>query len=366
MKGIIVEINNNDAVILKNDGLFEKVKNHNYTVGQAITIQESRKTYSKLIAGAASMAAAFAVCTIGAYAWFTPTDYVSLDVNPSIEYSINTFDRILEAKGVNDDGEALLDGLDLKNMRIEDAVKETLDKLMADGYLTDDPNGGVVITTSNDEMGDARQLAAALEKDVQTYLDEQEGVTAEVDAEAVTPERVEKAKELGVTPGKLNLVEKLQATTAEAISVEEWLTKPVKEINKAIKENRKAEKTNRESIDNDDQEDAVTKDGTDSSGKPEKKNKERPNDKEKTDDQDKAANGQVLHNDQNTQEDNDSDTKKPDLGPDQKINQQKTDEDKEDKIDRKTDETENGNGKQPKTGGHQNNGNSSDREDQND
>ncbi len=363
MKGIIVEINNNDAVILTNDGLFTKVKNHNYTVGQAITIQESRNTYSKLIAGAASMAAAFAVCTIGAYAWFTPTDYVSLDVNPSVEYSLNTFDRILEVKGVNDDGDELLDNLDLKNMTIEDAVKETLNKLMADGYLTDDPNGGIVITTSNDEMEDAKMLAAELEKEIQTYLDEQDGVTAKVDAEAVTPERVEEAKELGVTPGKLNLVEKLQATTAEAIRVEEWLTKPVKEINKAIKENRKAGKGNKESIDSDDQENAVTEGGFDFNGKHEKKDTEHSNGKEKTDDRDKATNGQVLHYDQNIHEDNDRDLEKVDRSSDHKINQQKTDEDK---TDQKTDDTENGNGKQPKNGSNPNNGHSSDREDQND
>jgi len=309
------------------------------------------------------MAAAFAVCTIGAYAWFTPTDYVSLDVNPSVEYSLNMFDRILEVKGVNDDGDELMDSLDLKNMTIEDAVKETLDKLMADGYLTDDPNGGIVITTSNDEMGDAKRLAVELEKKIQTYLDEQEGVTAKVDAEAVTQARVEEARELGVTPGKLNLVEKLQATTSEAINVEEWLTKPVKEINKAIKENRKAGKANRESIDSDDQEDTVTENGIDFNGKPEKKDKEHPNGKGTTDDRDKATNGQVLNNDQNTTEASGRDNEKVDRSSDQKINQQKTDEDE---TDRKTDETSNGNGKPPKNGGHQNNGTSSDQEDQND
>ncbi len=358
MKGIIVEINNNDAIILTNDGLFEKVKNHNYTVGQAITIQESRKTYSKLIAGAASMAAAFAVCTIGAYAWFTPTDYVSLDVNPSLEYSLNTFDRILEVEGVTDDGEELLDGLDLKNMKIQEAVKETLDKLIADGYLTDDPNGGVVITTSNDKRGDAEQLAAELEKEVQTYLDEQDGITAKVDAEAVAPERVEEAKELGVTPGKLNLVEKLQESTTETIHAEEWLAKPVKEINKAIKENRKAEKDSGKSIDKDDQEEAVTEDGIELNGKPEKKDKERPNGKEKTDDRDGATSGGVRWNDQGTMEDNDRSSEKIDRGPDWKINQQETGEDK-------TNEPGNGNKKQPKNSGHQKNDNSSDWEDHN-
>lgn len=363
MKGIVVEINKNDAVILTDDGIFAKVKNKNYAVGQAANIQESRKTYSKLVAGAASMAAAFAVCTIGAYAWFTPTDYVSLDVNPSVEYSLNTFDRILEVKGVNDDGEEILDNLDLKNMTIEDAVKETLDKLMADGYLTDDPNGGVVITTSNDEMEDAEQLASELEQEIQAYLDGKEGVTAEVDAEAVAPERVEKAKELGVTPGKLNLVEKLQESTAEAIDVEAWLTMPVKEINKAIKENRKAEKDDWES-DRQDQEEVTSEDGINLNGKPEKLEKERPNGKEKTDGRNAATNSGVRWDDQNAEEDNDRDNEKPDRSQEEKINQQNNDEQK---TDQKADDNAPDKEKTQKKDSHQGNGNASGKDnDQND
>jgi hypothetical protein len=117
-----------------------------------------------------------------------------------------------------------------------------LDRLIADGYLTDDPDSGVVITTSNDDMDEAERLATDLKQEVKTYLDAQDSIDAEVDAEAVGLDRVEEARDLGVTPGKLNLVEKLQDSTSGAISKEEWLAMPVKEINKAIKENRRLEK----------------------------------------------------------------------------------------------------------------------------
>ena len=55
-------------------------------------------------------------------------------------------------------------------------------------------------------------------------------------------ERVEVARELGVTPGKLNLVEKLISSSdgSESINLEEWLDKPVKDIMKATIENRKS------------------------------------------------------------------------------------------------------------------------------
>lgn len=78
-----------------------------------------------------SAAAACAVCAlgmagVGAYAYYTPTSYVSLDVNPSIEYRLNVFDRVLSVVGVNDDGENILDGIGqtkIKNKSIDKAIK---------------------------------------------------------------------------------------------------------------------------------------------------------------------------------------------------------------------------------------------------
>lgn len=308
MKGIVVEINNNDAIILAEDGLFTKVKNINYEVGQSIIIKENKKTGSKLIAGAASLVAAMAVCTIGAVAYYTPTDYVSLDVNPSVEYSINMFNRILDVKAVNDDGEEILSSLDLNNMTIEAAVKETLDKLIIDGYLTDDKNGGVVITTSNDELGEAEQLAAELEQEIQTYLDSQDGIVADVEAEAVGLERVREARELGVTPGKLNLVEKLQTSTSDAINKEEWLDRPVKEINKAIKENRKQEKEKAREVFDDEEEldqgDAATKGGVDLRNGP---------DQDRSNHSENRENDQKIRDDQWNNEKNSKDNKDKDI-----------------------------------------------------
>ena len=39
MKAVIVDLNENDAVALRDDGRFEKIKNKNYTIGQELTMQ---------------------------------------------------------------------------------------------------------------------------------------------------------------------------------------------------------------------------------------------------------------------------------------------------------------------------------------
>jgi len=242
VKAIVVELDKREAVVLSDDGLFKRIRNENYEVGQTVSIKAEKRTVSRLAAGAAGVAAAFAVCTIGSFAYFTPVDYVSLDVNPSVEYSANMFDRILDVRAVNDDGVEILSNLRLKNMTIGDAVKTTLDEMIAGGFLTDGPNEKVVIATSNKRPDKAERLAKTLERDIRIYLDSREDIAVKVEAEAVGPDKVKEAKELGVTPGKLNLVEKLQSSTSGAISKEEWLSMPVRDIQKAIKENHKSEK----------------------------------------------------------------------------------------------------------------------------
>jgi hypothetical protein len=253
MKGIVVDINNKNAVVLSDDGIFQKVRNRNYEIGQTLQIGESGNNGlkpalerwlaagPKLSAGAASIAAVLTIGTIGAFAWYTPTDYISLDVNPSIEYSVNMFERILKVHAVNEDGEEILSNLQLKNKNIGEGLKATLDELIAEGYLADDPDSGVVIATSNDKQTEAEKMAKELKQEVQTYLDAREDVAAKVDVGAASPEKVREAKDMGVTPGKLHLVEKLQASTTGAIDMQQWLTKPVKDINKEIKKNWETE-----------------------------------------------------------------------------------------------------------------------------
>ena len=51
--------------------------------------------------------------TLGGFAGYrAPAGVVSLDVNPSIEYTINCFDRVLDITAVNEDAQAIVGQLD--------------------------------------------------------------------------------------------------------------------------------------------------------------------------------------------------------------------------------------------------------------
>lgn len=246
MKAVVVEIQNHTAAVLSEEGCIVKVKNQNYQIGQEVTISMKKQFISKKLLAFGSAAACFAfLIGGGTYAYYTPYSYVSLDVNPSIEYSINVFDKVLSASGVNDDGTAIVDEINLDNLEnksIEDAITLTVDQITEEGYL-DSGEGGIVITTSSDNEDAADELAQDLEETA-TETVEENAVEAVVTTEAVGAERVAKARELGVTPGKLNLVEKLMESSAdsESIDMNEWLHKSVKEIMKQTKLNKEQNK----------------------------------------------------------------------------------------------------------------------------
>lgn len=253
MKGIVLDIKEGNAVVLTGDGEIRKIRNCSYRIGQEVNVKEAFGLSPRLARWGAGIAAAFVLFVAGAFAYTTPDAYVSVDVNPSVEICINMFDRVLDAKAMNDDGRELVSSIRLKHMSIEKAIEKLTTSLIKENYISDDENGGVIITTSGEDPREAEKLATKLETKVRECIDK-EGKAALVEAEAVDLERVEEARELGVTPGKLNLVQKLTKSSPDpdAIVIEEWLDKPVKEINKLIKENRKAVK---------EQEKAARKDG---------------------------------------------------------------------------------------------------------
>jgi hypothetical protein len=233
MKGIVVEIHNRTAAVLSENGSVVRVPNKGYCIGQeVISIKKQIKTKT-VIAFASAAAGLLLVLGLSTYFYFTPYTYVSLDVNPSIEYSVNRFDRVLSAHGVNDDGTAILNEKNLQKIKystIEDAVAKTIDEISENGYF-DSNAGGIVVTTSSDNMTKAKSLVKTLNQVANQGL-EKNNCDAVVITEAVGADRVEEAEALGVTPGKLNLVEKLMeaAGTDTSVDMTEWLNRSVKDI----------------------------------------------------------------------------------------------------------------------------------------
>jgi len=244
LKAVIVEIKDSLVAVLTDDGRIISVKNNNYEIGQVIQMSTPKIRFTRKITAFAASAAALVVLGVGSWAYASPYTYVSLDVNPSIEYTVNRFDRVLRVKAVNDDGEEILKKISLDNLdnkTIQVALAETVNQISELGYFEGTIEGGIVIATSGKDTEKAKNLAQELQQTIENEVTEN-GDDVEVAAISVGLERVEQARDLGVTPGKLDLVEKLQAAATDptTIVLDEWLDKPVKAIMKATKDYKKA------------------------------------------------------------------------------------------------------------------------------
>lgn len=59
---------------------------------------------------------------------------ITIDINPSIELSLNKDDFVVATKGINEDGINLLNKIDLKKNSLENAINLILNKTNLDGY----------------------------------------------------------------------------------------------------------------------------------------------------------------------------------------------------------------------------------------
>ncbi len=93
-----------------------------------------------------------ALASGGSYVFFTPTAYISIDINPSLELGINRFDRIVSVEGYNAEAEELLDGLDIRFLPYQEGIRELLDSAGLQDYLAQDGLLSFTVAGDSDEQ----------------------------------------------------------------------------------------------------------------------------------------------------------------------------------------------------------------------
>lgn len=97
----------------------------------------------------------------GSYLYFTPTAWISIDVNPSLELGINRFDRVVTVEGYNADGEQLADTLEVRYLNYQEA----LDQILADQQVVSalDQDGVLSLTVAGNSETQCDEIYQAME-----------------------------------------------------------------------------------------------------------------------------------------------------------------------------------------------------------
>lgn len=115
VKGMVLASAEGQAIILTPDGEYRTIKtNHPLEVGELYQ-DMSRPWWRYAVAAAVVLA-----LTLGTLDYFRVATYAQ--VSGVVELGVNRWGRVISARALNDEGERLLQILDLKNMNIEYAV----------------------------------------------------------------------------------------------------------------------------------------------------------------------------------------------------------------------------------------------------
>ncbi len=205
MRGIIIEKKGLSVIVMTNNGEFQK---HYFQfgkeIGDELVFRNKTKTYQRAIAVMAML-----MVMIGAASWnylfqSTPYGYVSVDVNPSVEFQMNRFGYVTHATPLNPEGDEVLSSIQYRRRKIDQVVSDYLYEVMMSGYYEDQDHPRILVAISGVEGADPDLL----EDRLRNILEAQQEVlasftiTIEKDFKQVTPEMRQEASSLGISAGR--------------------------------------------------------------------------------------------------------------------------------------------------------------------
>ena len=121
---------------------------------------------------AAAACLLFAVGVVGVPYYgnnYVPDSHVDIDVNPGVEIVTNKKNKVLQVQSTNQDGAAVIDGMNLKNTELKVAVNALIGSMVQKGYIQND-NTGILVTVRNDNEDKANKVKAEVLNDINTAL----------------------------------------------------------------------------------------------------------------------------------------------------------------------------------------------------
>lgn len=164
-----------------------------------------------------ALAAAACFCVLvmggGAYGYHVQNriveSVIGIDVNPSIEISINKKQRVLSVQALNEDGQEILAGMELAGTDLNVAVNAVVGSMVTHGYL-DDLDNAILVTVSNDSVRKAKELRATVVSDIEQTLEENQVQAVVYDQQVIEDEEIAAlAKNYGISYGKAYFLKEL-------------------------------------------------------------------------------------------------------------------------------------------------------------
>ncbi|MCA1031251.1 anti-sigma factor domain-containing protein [Bacillus timonensis] len=219
-KGIVMEVKESYVVMLTPEGEFLKAKKRDgaYEIGEEISffplrqavVEKSRKRFAFPKFKPAYVSVFAALFLLLSFLPFYQNNnevyaYMSIDINPSFEMSLDQKLNVILLEALNEEAIEIIDHIpSWENQHVDVVTSEILNESQAQGYL-DDGKEVLITTVMNHEEDEA--LSTTLKEDLKAIVITYEKQNISVTSVESTVEVRERAKEQGVTTGKLLLIE---------------------------------------------------------------------------------------------------------------------------------------------------------------
>ncbi|PWM99867.1 MAG: cell wall protein [Massilioclostridium sp.] len=169
---------------------------------------------------------------------------IILDVNPSIEMSINAKEKVVDVTAQNEDAVAILDGMDLKGTDLNVAVNALLGSLVKHGYI-DELANSILVTVENDNANKGAQLQQDLVAEINRILSGQ-SIQGAVLGQNISKntQLQELANQYQISLGKAALVQTLTQINP-LYSIEEMSKLSIHELNLLLESQGNSQQNNK-------------------------------------------------------------------------------------------------------------------------
>lgn len=206
--GIVLQINGRKATVLVNGGEFMQIyaKKH-WKKGDVVSLPHTQKIWKQCSFAAAGILLFFCIGVGAERIYFQEKLLISMDINPSIEISVNQFNRIVDVQARNEDGIKVLSSVSVKNKKYTDGIGAILASKAMEDYLTQ--NGDVLFAVQSGKTSvQNTAIVEALTEVTETEILEKHHNT-QVEYLIVSDEVIENAHKHDITPGKYVYLQKL-------------------------------------------------------------------------------------------------------------------------------------------------------------
>lgn len=207
---ILLRLDQQEGEAKMREGTAAVVLTDNITdISQGRETAKKRRSWTKW---AASVAAVFVLIlgTYFAYGNYRVDSVVDFDVNPGIQITVNSSEKVLKAEPMNADAVVVLEDMELKNVSLDVAVNALIGSMLKHGYINELANS-ILITVENSDAEKAATLQSRLTSEVTSLLSAY-AIDSAVISQSHTVKSAdisELAQQYSITYGKAELINKL-------------------------------------------------------------------------------------------------------------------------------------------------------------